>query len=71
MKAFVLFIAAVFISVMCSAQGETTAGSTDLLAGNLKFYVVASVLGLILLWIFVFLFSMEKQIKQLEDRSKN
>ena len=67
MKKYLLSILSAFISLTIFAQGET--GANDFFKSNLKIYVVVAVLTIILLCIFVFLFSIERRLKQLEDKN--
>lgn len=68
MKKYSVFLASFLLVLAAKAQGETGAG--DLFSGHLKIYVSVAVLAIILGWIFVFLFMMEKRLKKLEDLGK-
>lgn len=66
MKKYLLNILFVFISLFTFAQGETD--TNDFFKSSLKVYVVVAVLAIILSCIFAFLFSMERRLKELEDK---
>ena len=66
MKKFMLNLLFVFASLLSFAQGET--GTNDFFKSNLKIYVVVAVLLIILTCLFVFLFSIEKRLKKLEEK---
>ena len=68
MKKYLLNLLFLFLSLLTFAQGETD--TNDFFKSNLKVYVVVAVLIIILSCIFAFLFSMEKRLKQLEDKQK-
>lgn len=68
MKKYGIFLASFLMILAAKAQGET--GGGDLFSGHLKIYVSVAVLAIILGWIFVFLFMMEKRLKKLEDLGK-
>jgi hypothetical protein len=65
MKNYIATVIAVLISIMANAQGASNAG---LMFSDLKIYVVLTVLTIILLVIFIFLFAIEKRLKQLENK---
>ena len=54
------------LSLSTFAQGES--GTNDFFKSNLKIYVVVAVLTIILSCIFIFLFSIERRLKKLEDK---
>ena len=66
MKKFMLNLLFVFASLLSFAQGET--GTNDFFKSNLKIYVVVAVLLIILTCLFVFLFSIERRLKKLEEK---
>jgi uncharacterized membrane protein YhaH (DUF805 family) len=53
-----------------ATQAQGLSASGDIFRSELKYYVVAGVLTIIFIVLFIFLFTMEKQIKQLEDKTK-
>jgi hypothetical protein len=63
---YLFALLSVFFSLSCFAQGET--GTGDLFKSNLKIYVVVAVLTIILTCIFVFLFSIERKLKEMEKK---
>lgn len=66
MKKYLLSAFSVFASLLSFAQGETD--TSDFFKSNLKIYVVVAVLTIILTCIFIFLFSLEKRLKKLEEK---
>ncbi len=56
-----------FLSICTFAQGEADVNKT-FMSSNLKINVVVAVLTIILGLLFLFLFSMERRIKQLEKK---
>ena len=66
MKKYLLNILFFFISLTALAQGETD--TNDFFKSNLKIYVVVAVLVIILSCLFVFLFSIERRLKKLEEK---
>ena len=65
MKKVSITILSVFISLLTFAQGEADVNKT-FMSSNLKINVVIAVLTIILGLLFLFLFSMERRLKQLE-----
>lgn len=65
MKKIFPFLAAFLFSLYASAQGEQM--SSGLMRSELKIYVVVAVLVLIFLGIVLFLFSLERRLKKLEE----
>lgn len=66
MKKFFAVTLSFVFSVALFAQGDTQ--SPNIFKSNLKIYVAVAVLTIILTCIFVFLFSMERRLKQLEGK---
>lgn len=66
MKKYWLNLVFVLTGLCAFAQGDT--GTNDFFKNNLKIYVVVAVLLIILACLFVFLFSMEKRLKELEEK---
>lgn len=66
MKYKLLILLAIF-STIAYAQGDADVNKS-IFTSDLKIYVVVAVLAIILLTIFVFLFSMERRIKRLEEK---
>jgi len=66
MKKHLLNLLLIFTSLLSFAQGES--GTNDFFKSNLKIYVVVAVLLIILSCLFVFLFSIEKRLKKLEEK---
>ena len=66
MKKCLVNVFSVFISLVAFGQGET--GSQDFFKSNLKIYVVVAVLTIILGCIFAFLFSLERRLRDLENK---
>ena len=66
MKKHLLNILFFFISLTALAQGETD--TNDFFKSNLKIYVVVAVLVIILSCLFIFLFSIERRLKKLEEK---
>lgn len=54
------------LSIIASAQGEMS--NNDFFRSNLKIYVSVAVLFIILCCLFIFLFSLEKRLKNLEKK---
>ncbi len=67
MKKVSITILSVFISLLTFAQGEADVNKT-FMSSNLKINVVIAVLTIILGLLFLFLFSMERRLKQLEKK---
>jgi len=67
MKYFLAALLFLFSVGVTHAQGVTNSG--DFFRSELKFYVVAGVLSIIFVVLFIFLFNLEKRIKQLEKKS--
>lgn len=60
----------IIMTLFCSmlfAQGDS--GANSFFASNLKIFVPVGVLTIILLCIFIFLFSIEKRLKKLEEKN--
>ncbi len=70
MKKILLSILAVLTVVVSFAQGQAAYGEEDIMTGHLKIYVVVTVLSIILALIFVFLFALERRLKELESKQK-
>ena len=68
MKKIIPFLLSLILSVSASAQGEQI--SSGFMRSNLKIYVVVAVLVLIFLGIVLFLFSLERRLKKLEESSQ-
>lgn len=64
------FITAFFTAFGLATQAQGLSASGDIFRSELKYYLVAGVLTIIFIVLFIFLFTMEKQIKQLEDKTK-
>jgi CcmD family protein len=62
-----LFISAFAFSISAIAQGEQT--SSGLMRSDLKIYVVAAVLVIIFTGITLFLLSLDRRLKKLEDKN--
>ena len=69
MKRIFSGISTVLLTQLAHAQGETSSGDS-FMGSNLKIYVAISVLAIILGLIFVFLFSLERRLKELEGKQK-
>ena len=67
-KKILPFLLALVLSISASAQGEQA--SSGLMRSHLKIYVVVAVLVIIFLGIILFLFSLERRLKKLEDNNK-
>lgn len=67
MKKVSITILYVFIALITFAQGEADVNKT-FMSSNLKINVVIAVLTIILGLLFLFLFSMERRLKQLEKK---
>ncbi|HWB63710.1 MAG TPA: hypothetical protein VG603_09390 [Chitinophagales bacterium] len=70
MKKFVLIMVCVALSLAGFSQAEVANSNGDLFRSNHKIYVVMAVLAIILTAIFVFLFGMERRLKNLENSQK-
>jgi hypothetical protein len=68
MKKIIPFLLSLILSISASAQGEQI--SSGFMRSNLKIYVVVAVLVLIFLGIVLFLFSLERRLKKLEESSQ-
>ena len=68
MKKILPFLIALVLSISACAQGEQA--SSGLMRSHLKIYVVVAVLVIIFLGIILFLFSLERRLKKLEDNNK-
>ena len=71
MKKYILTAITFFISLLTFAQGETAETSNNFMRSNHKVFVSVAVLTIILLIIFAFLFTIERRLKQLEERQKS
>ncbi|MBK7148550.1 MAG: CcmD family protein [Bacteroidetes bacterium] len=67
MKKVSITLLYVFIALITFAQGEADVNKT-FMSSNLKINVVIAVLTIILGLLFLFLFSMERRLKQLEKK---
>ena len=65
MRKILSFFIVLFFSLKASAQGEQM--SSGFMRSDLKIYVVVAVLVLIFLGIVLFLFSLERRLKKLEE----
>jgi CcmD family protein len=65
MNRFIALIISLAASLTASAQGEELSG--NLMRSQLKIYVVVAVLVIIFAGITVFLFSLERRLKKLEE----
>ena len=65
MRKILSFFIVLFFSLTASAQGEQM--SSGLMRSDLKIYVVVAVLVLIFLGIVLFLFSLERRLRKLEE----
>jgi hypothetical protein len=61
------FFLACIMSLTASAQAEKM--SENMMTGNLKIYVVVAVLSIIMAGILIFLLSLEKRLKALEENN--
>lgn len=68
MKKIIPFLLSLVLSISAAAQGEQA--SSGLMRSELKIYVVVAVLVLIFLGIVLFLLSLERRLKKLEESSK-
>jgi heme export protein D (CcmD) len=68
---YFLTLISLFSALFTFAQGETAEASNNFMLSNHKVFVAVAVLALILVIIFAFLFSVERRLKQLEDRQKS
>ena len=70
MKKIATFLVLLLTTISLFAQGENNAGgASGLFRSDLKIYVVVMVLLIIFSGIIVFLFSMERRLKRLEEKS--
>ncbi len=67
MKKYFLLIIPILANLILCAQGDISADNNDMMRSNHKIYVVAAVLAIILTAIFIFLFSIERRLKKLEN----
>ena len=67
MKKFFLLIIPIIIGFALQAQGDMPAGNNNVMTGNHKIFVVVAVLAIILSALFIFLFSIERRLRKLED----
>jgi hypothetical protein len=65
MKKYFSLLFNLLLTASLFAQGET--GANELFKSNLKIFVPVGVLTIILLCIFLFLFSIEKRLKKMEE----
>ena len=68
MKKILPFLTLLALSLSAAAQGEQA--SSGFMRSHLKIYVVVAVLVIIFLGITLFLFSLERRLKKLEDTNK-
>jgi hypothetical protein len=68
MRKITPFFLSLILSLSAAAQGEQA--SSSLMRSHLKMYVVVAVLVIIFAGITLFLFSLERRLKKLEDNSK-
>lgn len=66
MRTLLLILFTLIHAVVLFAQGET--GSENIFKSNLKIYVVAAVLTIILLCLFAFMFAIDRRLKRLEKQ---
>lgn len=66
MKKYALTLLSVLFFLVSFAQGDT--GEQNIFKSELKIYVVVAVLTIILICLFVFLFSLERRLKKLEEK---
>lgn len=66
MKSILTLLFALLFSLSAMAQGDMPTG--DIFRSHLKMYVVVAVLLIIFSGIIVFLFSLERRIKALEEK---
>jgi hypothetical protein len=71
MNKYFLTVLIFFISLCTFAQGESAGVSNNFMLSNHKVFVAVAVLTIILVIIFAFLFTIERRLKQLEDRQKS
>jgi hypothetical protein len=67
MSKYTLTILSVFFTLFSFAQGDT--GEQNIFKSNLKIYVVVAVLVIILSLLFAFMFTIEKRLKSLENKT--
>lgn len=70
MKKFSLLSGLMLTIIAAFAQGDSAA-NTGLMTRDLKIYVAVTVLAIVLTCIFIFLFYIEQQLKQLEAARKS
>ena len=68
MKKYFLVLVQILFALFLSAQGDISEGNNDMMRSNHKIYVVAAVLAIILSALFIFLFSIERRLKNLEEK---
>ncbi|MET1054651.1 MAG: CcmD family protein [Pedobacter sp.] len=68
MKKLITTVLMLMVTLQLFAQGEGSA-IADTLAGSEKIYVVVACVGIILLGLLIFLFSIERRLKKLEKKS--
>jgi len=68
MKKITAFFLSIILSLSAAAQGEQA--SSGLMRSHLKIYVVVAVLVIIFTGISLFLLSLDRRLKKLEDNSK-
>ncbi|MCW5906881.1 MAG: CcmD family protein [Chitinophagales bacterium] len=66
MRTLLTIFFSMLFAVVSFAQGET--GSENIFKSNLKIYVVAAVLTIILACLFAFMFAIERRLKKLEEK---
>ena len=67
MKKYFLVLISILTNLILFAQGDISGESNDWMRSNHKIFVVVAVLVIILSAMFIFLFSIEKRLKKLED----
>ncbi len=70
-KYFVLTLLSLVISLCGHAQAETAETSNNFMLSNHKVFVSVAVITIILFILLMFLFIIEKRLKQLEDQQKS
>ena len=68
LRKIIPFFLSILLSLSAAAQGEQA--SSGLMRSHLKMYVVVAVLVIIFIGISLFLFSLERRLKKLEDITK-
>lgn len=68
-KRFQLFVVLVLLAVPALCQED--AEMADVMRSNGKIYVVVGVIGIILIGLFAYLFSIERKLNNLESKNKS